>query len=206
MDENVPYMITVTKLHNMLDAIQKASVPSSFSNEFLKDLGFTSSNDRRLKSVLRYLGMTDGSGNPQDAYKKFVDHTKAKGVLAQQLQIAYDDLYLADKSAHNKTASDLKGWFKTKTGVGDAVAQKMASTFKSLASYADFTGVVAKPAEQEEKEPPPPGDDVPPPPPPPPSGTADFGLVYRFEIHLPDTQNVDTFRAIFKAMKEELMP
>jgi hypothetical protein len=33
----------------------------------------------------------------------------------------------------------------------------------------------------------------------------EIGLVYRFEIHLPDTQNVDTFRAIFKAMREELM-
>lgn len=38
----------------------------------------------------------------------------------------------------------------------------------------------------------------------PPKNT-DIGLVYRFEIHLPDTQNVDTFRAIFKALREELM-
>jgi len=30
-----------------------------------------------------------------------------------------------------------------------------------------------------------------------------FGLVYRLEIHLPDTQNVDTFRAIFRALREE---
>ena len=31
-----------------------------------------------------------------------------------------------------------------------------------------------------------------------------FGLVYRIEIHLPDTQNLDTYRAIFRAIREEL--
>lgn len=94
MDENVPYMNTVNKLHSMLDAIQNAGVPESFNNDFLKDLGFTSSYDRDLKKVLRYLGMTDASGRPQDSYKQFVDHTKAKFVLAARMQVAFDDVYL----------------------------------------------------------------------------------------------------------------
>ncbi len=115
MDTNVPYMPSVTNLSKILDAIQKAGVPEVFNLDFLKDLGFTSSNDRPVIKVLKYLGMLDSSGRPQTAYREFVDHTKAKVVLAGRLRAAFDDLYLSDKDAHTKSAEQLKGWFKTKT-------------------------------------------------------------------------------------------
>lgn len=207
MDTNVPYMPSVTNLPKILDAIQKAGVPEVFNLDFLKDLGFTSSNDRPVIKVLKYLGMLDTAGHPQTAYREFVDHTKAKAVLAARIRVAFDDLYLSDKEAHNKTAEQLKGWFKTKTGASDAVAKKMATQFKALATYADFTA--APPAAQktpeavvkeEEKK-----SETPPPQPPAPD-LAKLGLVYRLEIHLPDTQNVETFRAIFRAIREELIP
>lgn len=204
MDENVPYMNSINKLHTMLDAIQNAGVPETFNKDFLVDLGFTSSYDTALIKVLRYLGMLDSSNKPQDSYRQFVDHTKAKKVLASRIRAAFDDLYLADKNAHTKQSNQLKGWFKTKTGNGDAVAMKIASTFKSLADYADFSGpepVVS--AVNGGAQDLPPAPEIPPIVPP---RNADIGLVYRFEIHLPDTQNVDTFRAIFKALREELMP
>lgn len=204
MDENVPYMNTVSKLHGMLDKIQSAGVPESFNNDFLQDLGYTSSYDRAFIKLLRYLGMLDASNRPQESYKQFMDHTKAKKILAQRLRNAFDDLYLSDKNAHTKQVTQLKGWFKTKTGSGDAVANKMASTFKSLASYADFSGGPV--IEVKHDAPPPPKPDGKPPAPSPTPKVGEFGLVYRFEIHLPDTQNVDTFRAIFKAMREELIP
>jgi hypothetical protein len=82
MDANVPYVLSVANLHRILDAIQKAGIPESFNLDFLKDLGFTSSNDRPVIKVLKYLGMLDSSGRPQQAYRDFVDHTKAKAVLA----------------------------------------------------------------------------------------------------------------------------
>jgi hypothetical protein len=206
MDENVPYMNSVKKLHPMLDKIQNAGVPETFNKDFLVDLGYTSSYDNALIKVLRYLGMLDSSNKPQDSYRQFVDHTKAKTVLAQRIRIAYDDLYLSDKNADSKQTNQLQGWFKTKTGSGEAVAKKIASTFKSLADYADFNGVAEAPVAPQV----PPADETPSeipglPPIVPPKST-DIGLVYRFEIHLPDTQNVDTFRAIFKALREELMP
>jgi hypothetical protein len=202
MDINVPYMPSVKNLHTILDKIQRAAVPEAFGIDFLKDLGVTSSNDRSIIKVFRYLGFLDASGRPQTSYRDFVDHNKTKYVLADRLRAAFDDLYVANKKAHEMTVDQLKGWFKSKTGKGDAVALKMATTFKSFASYADFSQA-PKPIEKKEaiqKE------------------DSDFhkqkrgtlgleevGLVYRFEIHLPDTQNVDTFRAIFKAMREELM-
>jgi hypothetical protein len=201
-------MLSVANLHKILDKIQTAGVPEVFNLDFLKDLGFTSSNDRPILKVLKYLGMLDSSGRPQTPYREFVDHTKAKAVLAARLRAAFDDLYLSDKNAHTKTAEELKGWFKTKTGASDSVAKKMATQFKSLASYADFSKIQT-PAESKIPEaqpgPEPPEPAVP--KPARPSGDlATLGLVYRLEIHLPDTQNVETFRAIFRALREELMP
>lgn len=206
MDTNVPYMPSVTHLYQILDAIQKAGVPDVFNLDFLKDLGFTSSNDRPVIKVLKYLGMIDSSGRPQNTYREFVNHTKAKGVLAGRIRSAFDDLYLSDKDAHNKTAEELKGWFKTKTGVSDSVAKKMATQFKSLASYADFRAAPATSSEKPSATPQVKPDKKPPLPPTPVSNLQGLGLVYRLEIHLPDTQNVETFRAIFRALREELMP
>ena len=201
MDINVPYMPSVKNLHTILDKVQHAAVPEAFGIDFLKDLGVTSSNDRSIIKLFRYLGFLDASGRPQTPYRDFVDHNKTKFVLADRLRAAFDDLYIANKKADEMSVDDLKGWFKSKTGKGDAVALKIASTFKSLANYADFSKI-PKPEKKEEKQ----KEEI--------DlqkhkhGTLnleEIGLVYRFEIHLPDTQNVDTFRAIFKAMREELM-
>ena len=205
MDTDVPYTLSVTNLHKILDKMQNAGVPENFNRDFLRDLGFAASGDRPFVKVLKYLGFLDSTGRPTSVYREFMDHTKAKKVLGARLVGAFDDLYLSDRNAHNQSTETLKGWFKSKTGAGDAVAQKMAATFKSLASYADFSVVAGH---------------TPTPPPvkadkpeeivtskakPAVMTEAGLGFVYRIEIHLPDTANVETYRAIFRALREELM-
>lgn len=207
MNPDVPYMVSVTNLHKILDAIQRAGAPEVFHLDFLKDLGFKSTNDRGAVKMLKYLGMLDGSGRPQASYREFMDQTKAKHVLAIRMRATFDDLFTADRNANSKSVEQLKGWFKTKTGSGDAVAQKMASTFRSLATYANWDGAAPAGAEEEKSESSTPERTQSPIELPQPTGhgKSAIGLVYRFEIHLPDTQNVDTFRAIFRALREELM-
>lgn len=208
MDANVPYMPSVKNLNAILDKIQHAGVPEAFGYDFLRDLGFTSSNDRSVVKVLKYIGMLDSSGRPQTSYREFTNHTKAKGILAGRLRTAFDDLFLAHKNAQDMSVEALKGWFKSKTGVGDAVAKKIATTFKTLASYADFKNAEQPAVEIPEKDAegsnPPPKQINSPPPPPSKPAALDLGLVYRIEVHLPDTQNVETYRAIFRALREEL--
>lgn len=208
MDTNVPYMLSVKNVPAILTKMQNAGVPDAFGHDFLRDLGFTSSNDRGVIKILKYLGMLDASGKPTTAYREFTNHTKSKFILADRLRATYDDLYLTDKKAHDQTAEELKGWFKSKTGSGDAVAKKIATTFKAFAGFADFSRPMT-PADEEPKE-----------EPTEPSeheekdkarrlqlelGKMDLGLVYRLEIHLPETQNVETYRAIFRALREEMM-
>ena len=87
--------------------------------------------------------MLDASGKPQASYRDFVDQNRSRTVLAGRLRHAYDDLYNANPDAHKKTSDQLKGWFKTKTGAGDAVALKMATTLKAFAGWADFSSADA---------------------------------------------------------------
>ena len=150
MDINVPYMPSIKNLNEILDKIQHAAVPEAFGYDFLKDLGFSSSNDRSIIKIFKYLGFLDPSGRPQTPYRDFVDHNKTKKILADRLRVSFDDLYTANKKAHEMSVDALKGWFKSKTGKGDAVALKMASTFKSLAGYADFTKPTTVPPKKEE--------------------------------------------------------
>lgn len=138
-----------------------------------------------------------------------MDQSRAKTVLATRLKRAYDDLFLSDKEAQTRTVERLKGWFKTKTGAGDAVAKKIATTFKSLATYSDFS-------QTEEENIPTMGSSVDPEPRQERDElpariainsrefTAGLGFVYRIEIHLPDTTNLETYRSIFRAIREEL--
>lgn len=210
MDTDVPRMSSVKNLHAILDKIQKAAVPEAFGITFLKDMGFTSSNDRTVIKVLKFLGMLDSAGRPQASYRDFMDHTKSKRILAAVLRSAYDDLFKSDKLAQTRSYSDLKGWFKTKTGAGEKVAEKMATTFKSLAVYADFDTAADATINSSTTSEKPPSPDLSPAQRSTAVGTSiaqsnGIGLTYRIEVHLPDTTNMDTFRAIFRAIREELL-
>ena len=209
MDTKVPYMPSIGDLPKILDAMQNAAVPDIFTLDFLVDLGFKDSNDRAIPRVLKYLGFLDPSSHPTDAYRQFMDQTKSKVVLATRMRTAFDDLFASDQNADAKSATELRGWFKQKTGASNAVAEKMASQFRALAQYADFDTSTPVPV----LDGPPPPVSVPKTPEPTAQSTTPathlgegsaLSLVYRLEIHLPDTQNLDTYRAIFRAMREEL--
>lgn len=204
MNKDVPYLPTVTNLHTILDSIAKASVPDAFTFDFLKDLGFKSSNYRSFPKLLRYLALIDDSNKPTGAYKAFVDPTQAKAVLASSLRSSFDDLLNAHPAANTYSTQKLMGWFKTKTGKSESVATKMATTFRSLASYADWQAATATQESESDEGPTVFAEDLT--PPPPKSGTlAPLKLTYRVEINLPDSTNVNTFRAIFRALREELL-
>lgn len=47
MEVTNAYMYTVKNLAQMFEAIQKAQVPPRFTHDFLRTLGFKSTNDRK---------------------------------------------------------------------------------------------------------------------------------------------------------------
>lgn len=204
MSLTTTYMQSSKNLDAIFEAIRKAGVPRKFTNEFLKSLGFTSSNDRSVIATLKSLEFLDSNGVPTHAYRELRDSSKWKKVLATQMRKAYEDLFIANTSAHTAPMDRIKGVFTTQTGKDESVVSKMATTFKSLAKLADFSGA----------------EELPPAVPPPVPGEAKIhapteqrlstggsGLEYHYniQIHLPVTKDVSVYNAIFKSLREHLL-
>ena len=205
------YLMSTKNTAKILAAIQKAAVPQSFTYEFLKHLGYASSGDRPMIPVLKAIGFLDESGKPTALYREYKDPALAKRALAQGLRAGYSDLFKIDTEAHTKSSGDLTGMFARLAEKGDAVTQKMATTFYTLAQLADFTEAgkqeqsdnagdddVEDGAEQEQEQP---GR----------QGRANGGsgatlaLRHDIHVHLPLSTDVAVYDAIFKSLRENLM-
>ncbi len=200
------YVNNVGNLAKFLDQIRSAGVPDRVTFEFLKTLGFKSSNDRPIISVLKGIGFLDANGTPTDAYRAFRDPHGGPKVLARALRAAYSDVFLANTKAHELPVDKLKGIIATKTSKGDTVVKLIAATFKVLCKAADFSDAdeVPQPAPQQAKKKHEKGVDDITPPPPPPLGVP--GFHYNIQIHLPTTTDITVYNAIFKSLKEHLLP
>lgn len=60
-----PYMVSNNKIGPIFEKIKTAAKPSKFTNQFLRTLGFTSTNDRAVLSVLKRLGFLTDDGSLQ---------------------------------------------------------------------------------------------------------------------------------------------
>ncbi|MCH7998387.1 MAG: DUF5343 domain-containing protein [Chloroflexi bacterium] len=198
------YMTSMKNISSILESLKDAGVPPRFTHEFLKGLGFTSSNDRAILNVLKGLGFLDQQGVPTELYKQYRDKTKSKRVLAEALREAYGDLFLAHEKANQLSPEKIRGFFASKTGKGERVVEQMAATFRTLAQYADFSGApapvtveavppegleqAAEKIEAQER----------------PRRAVDAEFHYNIQIHLPATRDIAVYNAIFKAVRENL--
>lgn len=200
MEVTNAYMYTVKSLSQMFEAIQKAQVPPRFTHDFLKTLGFKSTNDRAFINVLKGLGFLDANSAPTQSYREYRDKKVAGAVLARQLRQAYRGIFLSNETAQDLSVEELKGKFATLTGKDDAVVQKMASTFKTLAGLADWKKEAAPPPQPtgEEAVESPALEQVT----PRPSGFAFSHTIY---INLPATRDIAVYDAIFKSIREHLL-
>ena len=198
------YLITVKNLTNFLNSIISAQAPERFTNKFLIDLGFASSNDRLFIGVLKMLNFLDEGGAPTNNYYHFIDQTQSKKVLASAIKEAYKDLFALKKDAYNYSIDEVKNKMKTLTeGQKSAnVIGCMATTFKALCDYADFRSPnlenVAKSLEDiNKKETKEISADC--------SNCKKTELHYNIQIHLPETRDIAVYDAIFQSLKKHIL-
>lgn len=129
------------KVPAYFDTILTAKAPEKFTIKFFENLGFTSSNDRLFINVLKVIGLLDEMGVPTNKYFEFMDQSKSKRIVAEGIRNAYEDLFQINKNAQNMNKSEIEGKFKTLTSgsKGQRAISFMASTFKALCDYADWT-------------------------------------------------------------------
>ncbi len=201
MASDVPYLLSVKNLGSILDRIKEAGTPPKFTNEFLRNnLGFTSSSDRGVIKILKQLGFLSADSIPTPRYNEFRNDAQSRQALAIGMREGWPQVFLSDQKAPEKTTGQLKELFKNVTGAGEAVAEKMASTFKALADRADWSSTVVPPVQPSVLPPALPGNET-----RLPRDVANVALHHDVHIHLPATSDVSVYSAIFRAMKAELL-
>jgi hypothetical protein len=203
------YLTSTKNLKPILQKIQHGVPPDKFNYDHLKAIGFSSSNDRAVVPLLKDLGFLSGDGTPTQRYRDYRDTSRAPAIMATALREAYPDLFVINERLTKNDREGVVGRFKALHDASDSVADAQARTFFSLLELADLnaappagaelsaraledgpeTTPVSRRVERGESA----------------SSESRFPLTYRFEIQLPATKDVEVFRAIFKAMREELI-
>jgi hypothetical protein len=201
------YFASTKNLAAILDQIQRGKVPTKFTYDHLKQLGFPSSNDRPIIPVLKALGFLDPNGVPLDRYRRFKDPSQAKYVMAEGMRQAYADVFAIDEKAYDLPSDRIKGLFARLADKSETVTERMAMTFRALAEQADFSPAKAviedsgeganEDSAQEEgmddrgRE----------------QGGQISGLALRHDIHLhlPASDDIRVYDAIFRSLREQLL-
>ena len=202
------YLTSTKNLESIINSVINAKAPDRFTNKFLEDLGYKSSNDRLVVGMFKALGLLDDSGQPLQRYYEFLDQTQTGKILAIGIEEAYGDLFNLRKDAQNMSNDEVKNKLKTLTQgqKSDKVIGLMAMTFRAFCDLANWSeeteiqGSSENTAVQNErndfagfeKR----GSKVP---------KTDMNLHYNIQIHLPETTNMAVYDAIFQSLKKHLL-
>ena len=214
MAADIPYMMTVKNVPEIFDKMRSAGTPPKFNRTFLSEtLGFKASGDRGIIKILKQLRLLSNDGVPQQEYNEFRQAGSSGIVIAQGLRDGWHPVFLADQNAHSLSASELTEIMKNVSGKGEAVAKKMASTFRALADQGDWSGEAPVQSTFTQN---PDGEDQVLEPPSVEAGPSQGDLPRAGEggtltlhsdvhVHLPLTSDVAVYTAIFRAIREELV-
>ena len=194
-----PYMLSNNKIAPIIAKIQQAARPAKFTQEVLKNLGFTSTNDRAFIPWFKKLGFLMDDGTPSALYDQLKDTTSTGTILGVQIKSLYADLYAINTEIHKAPEAEIKGAISRVTGKDSDGVGRIYNTFKALCGVATFD-VVPTSAVAEEKEETPQIAVTPPVAAP---RTNEFH--YNIQIHLPATNDISVYNAIFKSLKDNLL-
>jgi hypothetical protein len=201
MADSYPYMITNNRIESILSKIRSAAKPNKFTYEFLKQLGFSSSNDRAIIPLLKKIGFITEDGAPTEYYDRLRDSTDWQFILGERIIDLYKDLFNIDTEIYKKSDDEVKGAINRVTGKDEASVSRYFLTFKTLTSLAKF-GISPKTTSIPETK-----EEVRPITKPEFSEVNSTGLSFHhnIEIHLPATTDISVYNAIFKSLHENLL-
>jgi len=195
-----PYMISNNKIAPIIAKIQEAAKPPKLTQEVLKKIGFSSTNDRAVIPLLKRLEFLSEDGVPTAYYDQLRDKTTSKIVMANRIRALYSDIFSINTNIYNDSEANVKGAISRVTGKDEASVTRYYNTFKVLCSIADFDGTsfhedsILQDDEKESIE---------------SSATAlnasTPAFHYNIQIHLPATTDISVYNAIFKSLKDNLV-
>lgn len=200
------YVIAASRIPDLFQKIRDGQAPERFTNQLLKDWGFTSTNDRAFIPMLKAIGFLNADGKPTARYNDYRDHSRSKAVMGEALREAYGDLFLIKASPTQADKVAIEGKFKSFHNQSDNVANLMTKTFLGLLGLADLSGTSTSQSRIRDESKPEKAEDV----------AADENatqrhrtgnptLHYNIQIHMPATKDIEVYNAIFKSVREHLL-
>ncbi|MBZ5573299.1 MAG: DUF5343 domain-containing protein [Acidobacteriia bacterium] len=138
MADNYPYHVNTANVKKFLDHVQTAGVPDKVTFKYVESVGFKSSNDRALITILKFIGFVSSSGAPTDVWRAYRNKSQSRKVLAAALRKGYSTLFTTYPDANRKDNEALRNFFSSHTSVSDGTISYMVRTFKTIADMADF--------------------------------------------------------------------
>jgi len=190
------YTTVPGKISILFEKIRKSGIPPVADNDWLMKVSLTDSNDPTLLTVLRFLHFIDQSGEPTEVWANYLGAAPRK-VLANAIRKAYGGLFQQFKNPYDYKTKDLVNFFRGETKASEAVAGRMATTFRNLCKLADFgehAGGVVSAGKT--------GDGL--------SvnageGTGRVPVQVTVNVNLPETTDEKVYRNFFTALKETLL-
>ena len=132
-----PYLTENSKLVSFLNLICVKNVPKKVTSRYILSLGFSSSNDRLLLPLLKFLGLLDSKGVPTQLYEEIHVNRTYGATLAKCVFASYKDLYQKSSIAHTLSEVELLVIFKQESTQSDLT--KAVKTFKYIGEISDFS-------------------------------------------------------------------
>ena len=132
------YTPVTGRVRELLGKIRTVGVPPKVTIQWLRTIGFTSSNDNSLIGVLKFIGFIDFSQVPTVRWTLYrgANHKKVLGDAVRQ---GYADLFALYPDADRRSQTDLEHVFSTSSSGGKQVIDKTIATFRALVSEAEFS-------------------------------------------------------------------
>jgi len=190
----------------ILAKIKEAQTPPRFTNDFIATkLGLKTSSARPFITFAKRLGLLNPDGTPTELYNAFRSHSESitGAAMAEAIRHGYSQLYEVNEYTHDLQNKDLEGLIIQVTGLESKskMVKNIAASFSALKAYADFTAGLGDSMDREDVDEP-----APSPPATDRASALGFGLSYQINLILPKTDDIAVFNAIFRSLKENLLP
>lgn len=132
-----PYTTVPGKIKSLMIKIREVAVPQKVTGQWLKTVGFKSSNDASLIGILKFIGLIDSSGSPTARWTEYRG-SKHKQILGKAIQDGYKDLFAVYTDANQRSQAELDHVFSTNSSGGKQVVAKTLATFRALVEQGEF--------------------------------------------------------------------
>lgn len=147
------YVQIYGQLPDIFKRISEGQAPDKFTSQYLKDLGFQSTNHRAIIPLLKALGFLSAEGVPTARYHAYRDHSQSRKIMGQAVREAYSDLFTIKAHPTDADRTLIEGKFKSAHNTTERMSKLMASTFYSLLPLADLTAATPGAALDKKQEP-----------------------------------------------------